>query len=216
MIEMRGIRTQLPFTSWAWNLLGVSFAWNGVTCLLLATTTNANDSVSPWVLRCSLVLWEMAAPSALLVSCVIRYAIWPRLLKSSGVDTTQIKSPMVLIWHNANVIMVLLEVSLLGGLPIVQSHFGVAPLFGIGYIIFSWYMIPYWNNDAGPQFIYFFFDTTLGWTTSLALLILLAVLMGFYALFGVLDHVLSHLQGGLLVHVLAMILVASLVCRFRD
>jgi hypothetical protein len=206
---MTGFRTQLPFTSWSWNLLGLSFALNGVIAL------NSQNDVSPWLLRMALLVFETAAPSALLVAFVIRYAIWPRALQHG--DTTQLKLPIVLIWHNANVIMILSEVCLLGGIHIDAhaSYFSVAPIFGIVYVVFTWYMIPRWSKE-GPQFIYFFFDTTLGWTTSIALLMLLVVLMVFYGLFGALVHVLSNLQGGLFIHTLAVLVVSSLICRFQD
>lgn len=209
LIRMTGFRTQLPFTSWSWNLLGLSFALNGVIAL------NSQNDVSPWLLRMALLVFETAAPSALLVAFVIRYAIWPRALQHG--DTTQLKLPIVLIWHNANVIMILSEVCLLGGIHIDAhaSYFSVAPIFGIVYVFFTWYMIPRWSKE-GPQFIYFFFDTTLGWTTSIALLMLLVVLMVFYGLFGALVHVLSNLQGGLFIHTLAVLVVSSLICRFQD
>jgi hypothetical protein len=206
---MTGFQTQLPFTSWSWNLLGVSFALNGTIAL------NSQNDISPWLLRIALLVFEMAAPTALLVSFVIRYVIWPRALQQGNM--TQLKSPMVLIWHNANVVMLLTEVCLLGGIHVdaTARYFSVAPIFGTIYVFFTWYMIPRWSNE-GPQFIYFFFDTTLGLTTSIALFMLLMVLMVFYGLFGALDHVLSNLQGGLIIHTLAVILVSSLVCRFRD
>jgi hypothetical protein len=209
LIRMTGVRTQLPFTSWSWNLLGVSFALNGI----IALQSSEHIAPWPWLLRIALLVFETAAPSALLVAFVIRYAIWPRVLQQG--DTTQLKSPIVLIWHNANVIMVLMDVCLLGGMPIHARHVSVAPVFGIVYVLFSWFMIPRWSNE-GPQFIYFFLDTTLGSTTSIALLILLLVLMVFYGLFGALNHVLSNLKGGLIIHTLAAIFLSSMVCRFRD
>lgn len=207
LIRMTGVRTQLPFTSWSWNFLGVSFALNGIIAL-------RPNNISPWMLRIALLLFEMAAPSALLVAFVIRYAIWPRVLQEG--ETTQLKSPMVLIWHNANVIMVLTEVCLLGGgMPIRAKHVSVAPALGIVYVLFTWFMVPRWSSE-GPQFIYFFLDTTLGSTTSIALLILLVVLIVFYGLFGALYHILSNWNEGCIMRTLATILLSSLVCRFRD
>lgn len=206
LIRMTGVRTQLPFTSWSWNLLGVSFALNGIIAL-------QSQDTSPWLLRIALLVFEMAAPSALLVAFVIRYAIWPQVLQQG--DTTQLKSPIVLIWHNVNVIMVLMEVCLLGGMPIRARHVSVAPALGIVYVLFTWFMVPRWSNE-GPQFIYFFLDTTLGSTTSIALLILMVVLIVFYGLFGALDYVLSNWNEGFITRTLAATLLSSLVCRFRD
>ena len=211
---MRGYRTQLPFTSWAWNLLGISFLLNGLIALWIANDKEVY--VTPWLLRAALLVYETAAPTTLLVACVVRYAIWPRVLEASG-DSAQLKGFQALVMHNVNVFMALTEVSLLGGLPVRFSHCSVAPMFGLVYILFTWIMIPRWTPGEGPQFIYFFFDTTLGVKFMfIALLALLLVLMSFYGLFGAIDQSLSHFEGGLIVHVLAVIVVSSVVCRFRD
>lgn len=211
MIPMKGFRTQLAFTSWSWNLLGLSFTLSStITCMA------ANDmDVPSWLLRAALLTFETAAPCALLVSVVVRYAIWPQI-KNSGLDTAPIKTIQMLLWHNANILMALTEVSLLGGLPVRLAHFSVAPFFGIAYILFTFYMIPRWTPEEGPQSIYFFLDTTLGFMTSAVIGVLVVVFMAFYALFGAFDQVLSHFQGGLLLHALSAVLVASVVCQFRD
>ena len=160
-------------------------------------------------------MFETAGPTALLVACVTRYALWAQALRAGG-DTSLLKCPMVLMWHNANVIMVLTEASLLGGLPVRYGHVGVVPFFGIAYVLFTWYMMLHWAPGEGPHFLYFFLDTTLGATTSYTILALLAILMAFFAMFCVMDHLLEHLGGGPIVHALAAIFVSSLVCRFRD
>lgn len=211
---MRGYKTQLPFTSWAWNLLGISFAMNGIIVLL--SEYNKQHYISPTLLRVALLTFETAAPTTLLVSSVVRYAIWPRVLQAGG-ETTQLKSFQALTMHNCNVIFALAEVSLLGGLPVRFSHFSVAPLFGCCYVMFTWFMIGKWIAPDNPQFIYFFFDTTLGGKfMAVVLLGLLTILSLFYGLFGAFDQFLTHLQGGLIVHALAVLLISSVVCRFRD
>jgi hypothetical protein len=213
-IQMRGYRTQLPFTSWAWNLLGLSFLLNGVIALMVAY--DKRDIPWPWLLRLALLSFETAAPTTLLVACVVRYAIWPRVLQAGG-DTAQLFSFQALVMHNLNVMFALTEVGLLGGLPVVFSHWTVAPLFGIVYILFTWFMISRWLPSGEAQFIYFFFDTTLGIKfMAIALLSLLFILLLFYGLFGAFDQVLTHLNGGPIVHCMAIVLVSSVVCRFRD
>jgi len=161
----------------------------------------------------------MVGPSAMLVAFVVRYAIWPNMMEHGrGNDPTgPLKLPRVLILHNVNVLIVLTEISLLGGLPVRTSDFAVSALFGVVYVLFSWSVRNSWApTKHGPQFLYFFLDTTLGATTTFALLALLIVLMVFYGLFCGLHAALDHLGGGIAVHVLAVVLVASLVCRFRD
>ena len=173
--------------------------------------------ITHWLLRVALLTFETAAPTTLLVACVVRYAIWPRVLQAGG-NTTQLKGFQAIVMHNVNVMLALVEVSLLGGIPVRFSHFPVAPMFGIVYILFTWFMIPRWiPGKPSAQFIYFFFDTTLGIKFMvIALLSLLMILMTFYGLFGAFDQVLTHLQGGPIVHTLAVILLSSVVCRFRD
>lgn len=73
----------------------------------------------------------LAAPNALLVAAVVKYALWPQLLKEGGPSRTErFKEPTTLIQHNANAIYVLAEVGLMGRLPVLMHHVCVAPLFG--------------------------------------------------------------------------------------
>ena len=211
-IQMTGFKTQLPFTSWAWNLLGLSFALNAYITLL----TTSQQTIAPWILRTALLVYETAAPCTLLVAAVVRYAIWPNILRNGG-STNELRHPRTLLMHNANVIMALSELSLLGGLPIHPSHVSMAPLFGISYVLFTWCMTYQWADQShGPQFFYFFLDTTLGTTTSMALLALLIVLMGSYLLMMVAQVVLNSIGGGVLVHILFVALISAGVCRRKD
>jgi hypothetical protein len=72
------------------------------------------------------------------------------------------------------------------------------------------------KDGDGPQFLYFFLDTTLGWTTTKALGALLAVLLAFYAAFSFIDDVLEHLDGGLLMHLTSCVLTSCLACKIKD
>ena len=223
-IHFTSFKTMLPFTSISWNLLGCSFAFNSYVAFLAAdqqAKSTSSTVISPWLLRISLLLFETAAPCAFLVAAVIRYAIWPNILKNKG-STDGLKHPRTLLMHNANVILVLIELSLLGGLPIHFSLFPVSPLYGITYVVFlAWGMTNRWADPKkyGPQFIYFFFDTTLGTATTVALVVLLVVLMVCYVMVAtVVPFVLETLGGrwGVIVHVLLVGVLASGVCRFRD
>lgn len=213
-IPLDGVRSQMAFTSWSWNLLGLSFVLNG-TIALMVNYGCSEEHISPWLLRIALLTFETAAPSALLVACVTKYALWPHALRAGG-DTSVLKSTEALIWHNLNVILALGEVSLLGGLSVKYAHVAVAPFFGLAYLLFTWFMSSRWLPQEGPHFIYFFLDTTLGALTSISILVLLLILMTFYGLFGVMDHVLGHLGGGPVLHLFAVVLTSSAVCRFRD
>jgi hypothetical protein len=213
-VELRGIRSMYPFTMWAWNLLGLSCGINAY----LAFCAWQHNSPPQWLLRLGILLFEAASPTALLVSCVVRYAIWPQLLRrGKGRNPTAVlKYKKTLVFHNINTIITLSEVAILGGLPVRYSDFSVALALGVIYVLFTWSMMHRWNKDAGPQFIYHFFDTTQGIYTSVYIIILLVVLISFYTLFCGLHQLLDHLGGGLSTHLAAVLLLSSLVCRFRD
>eukprot|EP00541_Cyclophora_tenuis_P009597 CAMPEP_0116563556 /NCGR_PEP_ID=MMETSP0397-20121206/12800_1 /TAXON_ID=216820 /ORGANISM="Cyclophora tenuis, Strain ECT3854" /LENGTH=208 /DNA_ID=CAMNT_0004090015 /DNA_START=174 /DNA_END=799 /DNA_ORIENTATION=+ len=207
VVELAGVF----LTSWSWNLLGLSFAMSGYIAYTAAS--EGMDPPSPWFLRIALLMYETAAPQTLLVSAVVRYAIWPRVLAGTG-DTKDLRHPRTLLWHNANSAIALLEAAFLGGLPVLMSHVAIAPMFGIAYILFSWVMAPYWRPDCGPQFIYFFMDTTLGKGNAIAIMILLMVLMVFYGLFAIASTLLAG--SGILAHAFFVFALCALVFRFND
>eukprot|EP00551_Chaetoceros_affinis_P001612 CAMPEP_0203638786 /NCGR_PEP_ID=MMETSP0088-20131115/4717_1 /ASSEMBLY_ACC=CAM_ASM_001087 /TAXON_ID=426623 /ORGANISM="Chaetoceros affinis, Strain CCMP159" /LENGTH=140 /DNA_ID=CAMNT_0050493497 /DNA_START=353 /DNA_END=771 /DNA_ORIENTATION=+ len=140
-----------------------------------------------------MILFETAAPVSMLVSAVVRYALWPKALKGNGTDN--LKKVHILIQHNVNIIMCLAEVGLLGGMKVRFTDLALAPLFGLAYIFFSWSMKNKWLESGEPQFLYFFLDTTLGKTSSIALGLLVIVLTLFYAIFVLIDDLLLFLGG---------------------
>lgn len=226
-ITLKGIKTMFPFTSFSWNLLGISYTLNALIAYCVAT---GNDE---WIvnmrnnalLRAALMIWETAAPCAILVSTVIRYAIWEMVLKGTG-DTSNLKAFRNIMMHNMNSVFVLAEVALFGGLPVRFSEVSLSPLFGATYVVFTWSMQHQWaEKEHGPQFIYYFFDTTMGKATTISLIALLCVLLLFYVLFATarvgLDELSlwfgeeqRHIQ--LAGHFVFTSLLSSAVCRFRD
>mmetsp|Transcript_726 Transcript_726/g.959 ORF Transcript_726/g.959 Transcript_726/m.959 type:complete len:259 (-) Transcript_726:964-1740(-) len=212
------ILTQAPFTQWSVHFFAWSNLVSGFISLLVGYGYDQTlEKISPWILRVSILLFEIGAPNVMLVSIVVRYAIWPMNL-SNGISTASLKHPRVLINHNATSIMALIEVALLGGLPVRLSDFPIAPIFGLLYVVFTWFMMYRWTSrrDSGAQFIYWFLDTTLGTTSSLIILGLFLVLVMTYLLFSGIDHILNQMGGGLLAHSLVVAGISSLVCRFRD
>ena len=228
-VNFSGIKSQGFFTSWCWNILGLSFLCSGWVTLYVDQQLNDNDqgisehdmiatlSSQPYMkymLRMTVILFEIAAPLSMLVSAVVRYALWPKALNGKG--SQDLKVWHALLQHNANVIMALIEVGLLGGLTCRFTDMAVAPLFGVTFVLFAWSMKNKWLESGEPQFMYFFLDTTLGKTTSIALLGLLVILTLFYAIFVLVDDVILMLGGGLPTNLAVVISIASLVCRFRD
>ena len=213
--RMRRLRILGPFTWWSWVLLGLSFLLSSTVSILAAY--GREDLVPPWLPRLALVTFEISAPNALLVASIVKYALWPHALKSRGsAGSAVFRSFYGLVAHNVNVLFVLIEVCFLGGLPIASGHVAIAPLVGIAYVLFAWASAGTWAPQSGPQFLYFFLDTTLGWASTAALMGLLAVLLAFYTAFSSLGDHLEHLQGGWLTHLGCVLAISSLVCRFKD
>lgn len=227
-ITLTGWRAQSSFTSWSWNVLGIYFALSGLVTLYVNDHEKMTPSpdldmlekqLKPYLRMC-IILFEIVAPLTMLVSAVVRYALWPIGLKQKNTDA--MKHPLVMIQHNANLFFALCEISLLGGLPVRFEDMALAPLFGVVYIVFAWSIRYRWipsksgtYDDA--QFLYFFLDTTLdGYTPTIFLAILVLVLSVFHCLFVVIDDVLVYLDGGIFMHILTVLGLASCFCRFRD
>lgn len=133
-ITLKGIKSMFPFTSWSWNLLGISYTLNALIAGCVATGNDQWIGTVPnnALLRTALIAWEIAAPCAILVSTVIRYAIWEMVLHGSG-DTTNLKAFRNVMMHNFNSVFVLAEVAMLGQLPVRFSEVSLAPLLGVVY-----------------------------------------------------------------------------------
>lgn len=215
-MDLKGLRALGSYTWWSFVLLGLSFL--GSSCITFLFYANMESYIHPWLLRFSFLSFEVSAPNAFLVSSAVRYALWPTFLKKHGpTGTLGFKSFHGLVTHNLNVIFVMVEVCLLGGLPVLIEHMTIAPWLGILYVLFSWFMMTRWTPDRNPTTLYFFLDPTLGPKTSLALLALIMVLITFYILFSLLDKFLLSLMGAaILPRLLACIGISSCVCRFRD
>lgn len=152
------------------------------------------------------------------MAAVVRYVIWPRTLAETG-DTSNLRIIKTLLKHNANVAFAVIEISLLSGMPIRIQDLPLAPLVGCLYVLFSWRMVRQWvKPQYGPQFIYFFLDTTLpGYATSIAILGLLFVLMVSYAIFVGIGYILSFLDGAnIAINVIFAVAISASVMRFRD
>lgn len=215
-IKLQGWRTLFPFTSWAWTLLGLSFTINATIPLLVEYDRN----VSPWLLRLGLILWEVSAPVAYLVSGVVKYAIWPAVLaKNKGKDYDHgLDTPRNFMQHNMNSIFALFETTMLGGLPIRIQHFALCPLLGITYVLFAWLSrhihCPN-EKDAGPQFLYWFFDTTLGAFTSYALGALLLALTFGFGIFVMISNLESLVGDSFILRSISLVALSSIVYRDR-
>ena len=217
-----GLQCLSTFTLWCWIVEGTAFFLAGMIPLVhLLFPNHAAPFFGQWVLRAALVLWETAAPVSILVSAVVKYALWP-MAKEHGENIKLLKAPAALLQHNLNTLAALVEVGLLGGLPVCASHFALPPIYGIFYLLFSYSMMYSWVDQRlqpGAQFFYPFFDTTLGATTSLAILALLAILSLSFGIFCAFGSVLSHVTDESFVAAVpaaTIVLLTLGVCRVRD
>lgn len=217
---MKGWRTQGFYTSWAWNLLGLSFFLGGMIPMLVVCGKEDILYKNPWILRTALISFEIAAPSALLTSFIVTYALWPQAYKDHGASGTRgFKGWIGLLQHNGNSAMVLLEVTLMGGLPVMLSHAAFAPLFAGLYQAFLWSMVNRWAPKHGPVFPYFFMDTTLGARTTFFMIILLSVIGFFFALFALLDMCMVMIEQsdhGAIPNICCVIFMSYMLMKFKD
>lgn len=211
-LKMQGLRTLCPFTSWCWIMLGSNFSFSGYIALL--ASMGRQSEIEPWVLQAALVLWELSAPFALLVSAVVRYAIWPVVLASGkkhklGCFRNQMQ-------HNMNSVYALAEMALLGGPPLKVAHLSLPALVGSIYILFTWFnCYCYADEKFGPQYIYWFMDPTLGRKSFVALVVLLAVLVMSFLTFYFLEAIIHYTGNNITAHCVCVILVASAVIRTK-
>ena len=220
VVEMKGWRTQGFYTSCAWNLLGISFLLGGMIPLLLECGREDVVRDNPCLLRAAMISFEIAAPSAFLTSVIVTYALWPRAYKEHGASgTVGFKGPISLAQHNGNCAMVLFEVLLMSGLPVMMSHVVFALLFGLLYISFVWFMINRWSPKTGPVFPYFFLDTTLGARTTIFMVALIGVMGLFFVLFALLDACINMVEQdgyGIMPNICFFFIVSFMVMKFKD
>ena len=219
-IQMHGWKTQGFFTAWSWNLLGFSFFLSGLIPLLVVYDRGHVLTNHPWILRLALISFEIAAPCALFISFIVTYSLWPTAYRTHGPSgTTGLKSWVSLFQHDANTLMVLVEICLLGGLPVKLSHAPFAPLYAGMYQIFMWCMAPYWVRDHGPVFLYFFVDTTLGKKTTYFMMGLLTVILMSFLFFALLEmgvSMIEHSEHGVVANLCCVVVISYLLMKFND
>ncbi len=176
------------------------------------------DKISKNLLRLTLALWELSVPFALLVSSIIRYVIWPRVLEETK-DTSNLRTIPALLMHNANVAFAVIDAALLGGIPLRVQDFTLAPIVGCIYVIFSWCMSYQWTDRSyGPQYLYFFLDPTVpGYAPSIAILGLLFVLIVVYIIDVGIGYLLVALGGSsIITHIIFAAAISGGVMKFND
>jgi len=217
--DMSGWYSQCFFTAWSWNILGLAFFLSGLIPMLVHFERESTLT-SQWILRSALVAFEVAAPCAFLTSFIVTYALWPRAFKDHGSNgTIGFRGWINLCQHNGNIAMVMIEVALLGGIPVIFKHAALAPTFAGFYQLFLWNMSSRFDPSKGPVFPYFFLDTTLGTRTTVFMMVLLTVMIVCYGLFAYLDYTLEMIERagyGVAPNLLFIIILSKLLMKFRD
>lgn len=210
-IIMKGSKFLYMFTSWTWLLLGGTFLLSSYI-----TWSIHNSGTAPqWLLVLTLMAWKTSAPLTLLVGSIVKYVLWPATYKKQGPNHT-FKSLPSLLQHNFNIVMALTELLLIGGLPVRLNHIVLPLLFGIVYVFFSWSTMNHWNPKTGPAAVYFFFDTTLGRTHTIALIMLLGALTLFYVIFCVIEYFISIGSQGIGQNLIVIMVICLATCRIND
>ena len=217
-----------PFTCWSWNILTIHYMLN---CYMIYTSIIYGDAASskvPTIIQTlAIVTWEISAPMTLLIGVVVKYALWPARMKEAGTGDIFMK-PRALLTHNANVIMVMIDVCFVGGcgIPFELSHFPIVVLYGCSYVLFTYAIQLTWHENNKkqryPAFLYFFMDPTIGYKHTIALYILLFVLTFFYILFVGIEELLQghyHITfffRTIYGRIIFGFTICCFVCRFRD
>ena len=211
-LKISGIMTLCPFTSWCWIMLGSAFSLTGYIALM--AHIGRGQEIEQWVLRAALVLWELAAPFALLVSAVVRYAIWPVVLATGRPH--KLASFRNHMQHNMNSFYVLSEMALLGGIPLELAHISLPFSVGALYVLFTWCnCFFYAEKEFGPQYIYWFMDPTLGKATTIALVALMTTLFMSFVTFFLIELFVDWTGNSLEANVLVVFVVSQLVTRAK-
>mmetsp|Transcript_58375 Transcript_58375/g.66179 ORF Transcript_58375/g.66179 Transcript_58375/m.66179 type:complete len:399 (+) Transcript_58375:93-1289(+) len=251
VIKITGVRALCAFTSFSWILLGIGFVSRGLICVAFylveqqqqegSNNDDDDDDVTKniiigifqqyilhphtWFLRLTFIAWELAAPFAMLTSVISKYVLWPQAIK--GGKPHNLAGIRNQLQHNWNSIFVLTETALLGGIPVCLHHISLATGFGVCYMLFTWITGKYYfgSPTVGPQYLYFFMDTTLGNVTTYAMVGLLFAMTMLYLLFSVAIQILDNNGNNgnnngdnadsLLINLVFLLIGTRLVCKFR-
>jgi hypothetical protein len=214
------LRTLSSATVWCFMAEGITFVMLGAIPWYVVLT---GKEPSRWIMRLAFFCWEAVAPASMMVSATVKYVLWPMALMSKDPSSTDfLKSTSVLLKHNWNILSSLLEVALLGAMPIRYADFSVgALLLGLPYLCFTYYMMYSWVDIKrhGPQFIYPFFDTTMGYISTLCIVGILGMYILSHASFAWLHRLVvsePFASMGVGAHIVAVVIAGAALCRLRD
>lgn len=158
-VPFKGIERLTTFTVQCWALQLVYFvlaaAASAAHLCGLAASLPAAD-VMQRLFRAVHVLFDVSATTAILVTSVVTFVLIPaRIKRGDRQGLARMLGWRPQCMHNLNLIFVVSEM-LFASLPVVASHFVFPALFGIQYVLISWW----WLQRTGVAY-YPFLDPTL-------------------------------------------------------
>lgn len=182
-VSFKGFERLSTFTVQCWALQLVYFSLATV-CSALQLAGVSATAVPPALANFAHVLYEVSVGTSLLTTIIVTFVLLPaRIRKGDFASARRMLSWRPQLMHNANLAFATTEL-LLNSMPVMISHFVFAVLFGINYVLVSWW----WLKRTGIIY-YPFLDPTLPAPKAIALhTLLIGILGAFFAIGAGLDH----------------------------
>jgi hypothetical protein len=152
-LHIFGLERFSAFTVWCWSLQGLYFLLTAfATCCTIEQWSNWKVFTDdPIFAEVTTIIFEMSFSMAFLVTMLVNLVLIP-MGKKMGQPIDVFFTSTGLLFHNANIVFMVAEL-LCNKIPFYPLHFIYVILFGIAYVVFSWY----WFARTGI-FYYFFLD----------------------------------------------------------
>ena len=173
-VAFKGLERLTTFTVQCWVLQALYF-----TSAVAASAAHLGAASLPAaMLRVTHVLFDVCVATAVLVTSTVTFVLLPaRIARGDADGLERMLAWRPLCMHNCNLIFMVSEL-LFNQLPIVPSHAVFPALFGIQFVLISWW----WLRRTGITY-YPFLDPTLPPAKSVGIhAVLFAVLGAFFAL----------------------------------
>jgi hypothetical protein len=160
------------FTVWCWTLEGCFFA--------AAVLIDLGFLHGTFAIELTHILFEFSLAFAMLVTTVSNFVLIPGAIKANNnLDT--LFSTRALLMHNANLLFMTVEL-VFSHVTFNFLHFPFAILYGLAYVIFSWYVAA-----RRGYFLYWFINYNYK-HVLISYSVLIAVLTMFFGIAGAISH----------------------------
>eukprot|EP00908_Phaeocystis_cordata_P026171 Transcript_864.p1 GENE.Transcript_864~~Transcript_864.p1 ORF type:complete len:393 (-),score=138.36 Transcript_864:29-1159(-) len=185
-VGFRGLERLTTYTVQCWALQLVYFT---VATAASALQLAGVHGVPVGLARAVHVLYEIVVQTAILVTCCVTFVLLPtRIRRGDWAGARRMLGRRPQLMHNANLAFAASEL-LFNSLPMLPLHFTFGALFGVQYVLLSWW----WLKRTGIVY-YPFLDPTLPAPRAIAFhFALLAVIAAFFGLGAGVDKVASLL-----------------------